>query len=70
MTTKLRSGVEDVDAMNSDDPKTGSETLANLPMSKEAFMAKWAKLSPRAQQELLDLAKEQRDLGNDMPSQD
>jgi hypothetical protein len=27
-------------------------------MSKEAFMAKWNKLSPRAQQELLDLAGE------------
>ena len=48
--------------MNSDDPKTGSETLANLPMSKEAFMAKWDTLSPRARKELLDLAKEQKEL--------
>jgi hypothetical protein len=32
-----------------------------LPMSKEAFMAKWNKLSPRAQQELLDLAREREE---------
>ena len=34
-----------------------------LPMSKEAFMAKWNKLSPRAQRELLDLAKERDEEG-------
>ena len=36
-----------------------------LPMSKEAFMAKWNKLSPRAQRELLDLAKERDEEGLD-----
>lgn len=50
-------------------------TLSNeLPLkpklTKEAFVAKWEKLSPRAKLELLDLAKEQRDLASDMPSQD
>jgi len=62
--------------MNATDENHPNElTLSNeLPLkpklTKEAFMAKWAKLSPRARQELLDFAKEQRDLGSDMPSQD
>ena len=35
-----------------------NQSTAKLPLSKADFMAKWNKLSPRAQRELLDLAKE------------
>jgi hypothetical protein len=35
-----------------------NQSTAKLPLSKADFMAKWNKLSPCAQRELLDLAKE------------
>jgi hypothetical protein len=62
--------------MNATDEDHPTErTLSNeLPLkpklTKEAFMAKWEKLSPRAKQELLDLAKEQIDLEDNMSNQD
>lgn len=41
------------------------QSTAKLPLSKADFMAKWNKLSPRAQRELLDLAKERDEEGLD-----
>ncbi len=38
-----------------------NQSTAKLPLSKADFMAKWNKLSPRAQQELLDLAREREE---------
>ena len=42
-----------------------NQSTAKLPLSKADFMAKWSKLSPRAQRELLDLAKERDEEGLD-----
>jgi len=42
-----------------------NQSTAKLPLSKADFMAKWNKLSPRAQRELLDLAKERDEEGLD-----
>ena len=42
-----------------------NQSTAKLPLSKADFMAKWNKLSPRDQRELLDLAKERDEEGLD-----
>ena len=42
-----------------------NQSTAKLPLSKSDFMAKWNKLSPGAQRELLDLAKERDEEGLD-----
>jgi len=51
--------------MKPDNEAVTNQSTANLPLSKSDFMAKWNKLSPRAQRELLDLAKERDEEGLD-----
>ncbi len=51
--------------MKPDNEAVTNQSTAKLPLSKSDFMAKWNKLSPRAQRELLDLAKERDEEGLD-----
>ncbi|MFM7384958.1 MAG: hypothetical protein ACKO19_00965 [Betaproteobacteria bacterium] len=51
--------------MKPDNEAVTNRLTAKLPLSKADFMAKWNKLSPRAQRELLDLAKERDEEGLD-----
>jgi hypothetical protein len=51
--------------MHSKKEQPSAQSLETLPMTKDAFMAKWNKLSPRAQRELLDLARERHEVGNE-----
>ena len=51
--------------MKPDNEAVTNQSTAKLPLSKADFMAKWNKLSPRAQRELLDLAKERDEEGLD-----
>ena len=51
--------------MHSKKEQPSAQSLETLPMTKDAFMAKWSKLSPRAQRELLDLARERHEVGNE-----
>jgi len=51
--------------MKPDNEAVTNQSTTKLPLSKADFMAKWNKLSPRAQRELLDLAKERDEEGLD-----